>query len=189
VQQVIDFVSAFTKVSKKEVAAISGIIHLSQHEKNEVLIEQGSIPKRLAFIIQGAVRTYYIDSSGNENTIAFRFENEPLVPFESFIQQTPTVINAVTLEPTVLIWTSHSEFTAFLESFPKYEKVLREIISKSLFMQSEQMRLLRITSSRERYEMLCKLRPEVIQRVPLKHIASYLGMALETLSRVRAGKL
>ena len=55
-------------------------------------------------------------------------------------------------------------------------------------LQIEQMKLLRISSSRERYEMLCTLRPEVIKRVPLKYIASYLGIALETLSRIRAGK-
>jgi hypothetical protein len=50
-------------------------------------------------------------------------------------------------------------------------------------------RLLRIRSSKQRYEEFCKLRPNVLQRVPLTHIASYLQMALGTLSRVRAGKL
>ncbi|MBK9330341.1 MAG: hypothetical protein IPM95_13820 [Sphingobacteriales bacterium] len=53
----------------------------------------------------------------------------------------------------------------------------------------EYTKIVRINSSRERYEALLKSRPDIVQRVPLKYIASYLGMALETLSRVRAGKL
>ena len=62
-------------------------------------------------------------------------------------------------------------------------------MSHFLQIDSEQWRLLRISSARERYETLCKMKPEVIERVPLKYIASYLEMAVETLSRVRAGKL
>ena len=165
------------------------IIRHSSHQKNEILHRQGEIPKRAAFIIKGAVRSYYLDEKGTEHTTAFIFENLPLVAFDSFTQQTPSAMNAVTLEPTELIWASHADFFGFLETFPKYETALRNLLSKYLTLQGEQAKLLRISSSRERYEALCNIRPDVIQRVPLKHIATYLGMALETLSRVRAGKL
>jgi CRP-like cAMP-binding protein len=187
-QPVIDFISTYTDISNEEMNAMLGIIHTSSHQKNEILHRQGSITTRAAFIIKGGVRSFYTDENGVERITAFKFENQPLVPFESFIQQTPSQLNAVTLEPTELIWTSHGEFLSFLETFPKYEKVLRNILSKNLMLQNEQAKLLRINASRERYEMLCKMHPEVIQRVPLKYIASYLDMALETLSRVRAGK-
>jgi CRP-like cAMP-binding protein len=187
-QQFIDFISSYADVSEKEMEAMLAIVHTSSHKKHEVLHRQGSILKRAAFVTKGAVRSYYIDDTGVEHTTAFHLERQPLVPFESFTQQTPVSLNAIALEPTDLLWTSHEEFFGFLEGFPKYEKVLRHILGSSLTLQNEQMRLMRVTSPRERYELLCNLRPEVIQRVPLKHIASYLGMALETLSRVRAGK-
>lgn len=165
------------------------IIHTSSHKKNEVIFQQGSIPTKAVFIVKGAIRIYYTDDKGKEFTTAFKFENQSVFPVDSFTQQTPSPTNAVTLEPTELIWTSHSEFFGFLQTFPKYEKVLLQMLTVSLPLQSEQMKLLNISSSRERYEMFCKLRPEVIKCVPLKYIASYLGMSLETLSRVRAGKL
>jgi CRP-like cAMP-binding protein len=187
-QPVINFLSAFSNISEEEMSAILSVMHTSSHKKNDILHQQGAIPKRAAFIIKGAVRSFYIDENGQEQTVAFKFENQPLVPIESFTQQLPANLSVVTLEPTELIWTSHSEFFGFLETFPKYEKVLRNILSKNLMQQNEQMKLLRINASRERYEMLCKLQPEVVQRVPLKHIASYLGIALETLSRLRANK-
>jgi hypothetical protein len=56
-------------------------------------------------------------------------------------------------------------------------------------MNVEHSKLLRINPARDRYEALCKARPELMRRVPLKHLASYIGMTLETLSRIRAGKL
>ncbi len=186
---VVDFISIFTNISEEEINTITSIIHTSSHRKNEVLQHQGSVPKRAAFIVKGAVRTFYTDENGTEHTTGFKFENQPLVPIDSFTHQTQVPFFAVALEPTELVWASHDDFFGFLETHPRYEKVLRNILSKLMPRQSEQMKLLRINSSRERYEMLCKLRPEVIQRVPLKHIASYLGMSFETLSRVRAGKL
>jgi len=187
-QHFINFISAYVDISEEEMKAMMAIVHTSSHKKNELLHQQGRIPKRAAFILKGAIRTYYVDENGTEQTIAFNFENQPLVPFDSFTQQTPVGLNAITLEPTELIWTSYQEFVGFLEAFPKYEKVLRHILGNSLTFQNEQMKLMRLSSPRERYEQLCQMRPQVIQRVPLKYIASYLGMALETLSRVRAGK-
>lgn len=186
---VIDFFSVYTKVSDEEMRFMQQITHTSSHKKNELIFQQGSIPKKAILIVKGAMRVYYTDDKGKEFTTAFRFENQSVLPVDSFVQQTPSPTNAITLEPTELIWTSHSEFFDFLQTFPNYQKVLLQILSNSLPVQSEQMRLSNISSSAERYKMFCKLRPEVIQRVPLKYIASYLGMSLETLSRVRAGKL
>lgn len=187
-QSILDFFSEYTRITEEEENAMVKTIQYSTHDKNEMLLRQGEIPKRIALIMKGGVRIYYLDENGTEHTTNFIFENHPLAAFESFTQQTPSALNAVTLEPTELIWASHADFFNFLETFPKYEKVLRNILSKYMSLLGEQSKLLRISSSRERYEALCRMRPEVIQRVPLKHIASYLGMALETLSRVRAGK-
>jgi CRP-like cAMP-binding protein len=188
-QAAIDFLTSFTSISEQELRAMQSLIHTSSHKKNELIYCQGNVAKHASFIMKGAVRSFYIDETGTEHNTAFHFENQPLVPFESFSQQIPISINAITLEPTELIWTSHKEFFGFLESYPKYEKVLRSILSKYMFMQNEKIKLQRISSARERYETLIKMHPEIIKRVPLKFIASYLDMSLETLSRVRAGKL
>ena len=188
-QPAIDFISKFTNINDEEKQAMSELIHASSHKKNELIYSQGRVPKSASFIVKGAVRSFYIDESGSERNTAFYFENEPLIPIHSFTLQTPVLVNAITLEPTELIWTSHEEFFGFLDRFPKYEKVLRNILSSYVSIQSEKMKIQRISSARGRYEMLSQIQPEIIRRVPLKYIASYLDMTLETLSRVRAGKL
>ncbi len=188
-QPVIDFISNYTDIHAKERSAMIKAVKFSSHDKNDVLIQQGKVSGRIAFITKGSIRSYYSDEHDAVHTIGFAFENEPLVAAESFTRQTPSGTSAAALEPTDLLWTSHAEFFDFLKSFPKYETALRIFLSEHLAMEGEQSKLLRIASSRERYNAFCKMRPEVIKRVPLKYIASYLGMALETLSRIRAGKL
>lgn len=188
-QQVLDFISNYTQISVEEVQAIQSILNFSTHSKNEILQKQGAISRRIAFLLKGAVRAYYITDDGNEHTTSFGFENSPMAEIENFSRLTPSSVEVITLEPTELIWIGQPEFFNFLEEYPKYESVLRSMMSHFLQIDSEQWRLLRINSASKRYNTLCERRPDIIQRVPLKHIASYLEMSVETLSRVRAGKL
>jgi CRP-like cAMP-binding protein len=189
IRPIIDFLSGHVKITTEEMEKMLSIIHFSAWPKNEVIQKEGDIPRTLAFILKGAVRTYYVDDKGHEHTVNFTFENQPLVAFDSFANQTPAGVSALTLEPTEIIYTSHAEFFGFMESFPRYEPVIRNIMGQYLVLESEHSKLLRINPARERYEALCKARPELIARVPLKYIASYIGMTLETVSRIRAGKL
>lgn len=188
-KQVFDFLSQYTKVTAGEIAFIATKIHKASLARNEILLKDGEVSRNAAFILKGAVRSYFIDDKGNEHTVNFTFENEPLVAMDSFFQQTPSATYAVTLEPTEILYTSYQEFIAFMEAYPKYESVVRKIFSQYMVLEGQHAKLLRISSSRERYEALVRTQPKVLQRVPLKYIASYLDMALETLSRVRAGKL
>ncbi|HWB62047.1 MAG TPA: Crp/Fnr family transcriptional regulator [Chitinophagales bacterium] len=188
-QPVIDFISEYVKIDPTELEVMLTRIHFSSFGKNETIMRQGEIPKRLVFILKGAVRIFYTDEKGHEQMVGFSFENQPVVAFDSFANQTPAGIGFVTMEPTDVIWTSHDEFFGFLETYPKYETLVRSVMGQYLTIEGEHSRLLRLNPARDRYEALCKSRPELITRVPLKYIASYLGMTLETLSRVRAGKL
>ena len=186
---IIDFISTHTAISDVEREQIANIIHFSSYKKNELLLKQGEVPRSIAFITKGALRIYYTDDTGQEQSINFIFENQPFVPFDNFANQTPSAIAVMALEPTEIIWATHTNFFAFLHSFPKYEPALRNLLSQHIVNENEHFKLLRINPARERYEALRKLRPELLTRVPLNYIASFLGLTLETLSRVRAGKL
>lgn len=187
-QQVIDFISGFTHISDEEMGAINSMLNFSSLPKNEILLKQGAISKRIAFLLKGLVRAYFRDKDGKEHTVSFSFENTPMAELESFSRQAPSSLEVITLEPVELIWIGHQEFFDFLEAYPKYEPVLRSVMSHYVKLDSEQWRLLRISSASERYKALCAMRPDIIQRVPAKYIASYLEMAVETLSRIRAEK-
>ena len=187
-EQVFDFISGYIKMTEEELRFIADNLQFTSFKKGEILLKQGQIPNKMAFVIKGAVRGYYTDENGIENTLGFAFENHPLGAFDSFTQQMPIGFTGCALENTDTIWISQTAFYNFLETYPRYEKVLRIIISQYMTIGNEQAKLLRISSAKERYRALLKAQPEIIQRVPLKYIASYLGMTTENLSRVRSQK-
>lgn len=187
-QPVIDFISGFIKMSDEELHFFSNNIQRTSFKKGEILLQQGQILDKMAFVLKGAVRGYYQDENGTEHTLCFVFENQPLVAFDSFTQQTPIGFTSIALENTETIWISQTAFYIFLETYPRYEKVLRTIISQYMAIEGEKTKLFRIVSAKERYSALLEAQPELIQRVPLKYISSYLGIAIKTLSRVRAEK-
>jgi CRP-like cAMP-binding protein len=175
--------------SKEEQDAIKELLHFSSYNKGDFIYKQGEIPKIACFLMTGAVRFFYITEDGKDHTTSFAFESQPVIPYGSFVEQVPSGISIVALEPVEMIWSSREEFNNFVEKHPRFQAGIAKLLSEYLLKGSQQLSLLRIGSSRDRYEKLRTMQSEVINRVPLTHIASYLDMALETLSRVRAGKL
>lgn len=188
-QQIIDFMSNYVDVKNEELEAMLERVHFCSIKKRDYIQRQGEYSKKMMFILKGSARHYYTDDKGIEHTTGFSLENSPVVAYHSFMNETPAEISIVALEETEMVWTSRAEFHDFLEVYPQYEAGLRKVLGAYLARQGNHSLLLRIDSSRKRYESFCEQQPEIIKRVPLKYIASYLRMALETLSRVRAGKL
>ena len=176
-------------VTEEEQKALQGLLRVTSYHKGDLIFKQGEIPNIVCFLITGAVRFFYVTENGKDHTTNFGFENEPVVPYGSFVEQVPSGISIIALEPVELAWSSREDFNSFMAKHPRFQAGIAKLLGEYLFKGGQQLNLLRIGSSRERYEKLRTMQPEVINRVPLTHIASYLDMALETLSRVRAGKL
>jgi CRP-like cAMP-binding protein len=176
-------------IEEAEYALILKIINFSTYNKGDLIYSFGDLTRTASFIVQGACRSFYIDEDGKENTVGFHFEYEPAFPYGSFVEQLPASSSYVAMEHTVMVHVSRHDFYHFLQSFPRFEIVVAKMLGEYLVKGSQHLKLMRIDSSRERYKKLLEIQPEIVNRVPLTYIASYLGMALETLSRVRAGKL
>lgn len=186
----LNFLLAYTdNLTKEEKEDFYELINFKTYKKGEFIYRQGDTVKNICFLVKGAVRSFYVNEDGKEHNTAFFLENEPFVPFASFVEQTPSTIFIEALENIEITWTSRKHYLAFLEKYPRFQIALSKLLSEYLLKGGEHLKLMRIESSRERYESLIASKPELVKRIPLKHIASYLGMALETLSRIRAGKL
>ncbi len=177
-----------TKVTDKELHFIDEITETISVKANEVVIKQGQISNRVGFLAEGAMRSYYTDAKGNEKVVSFAFEGQPLILVGSFISQTPCAITAVTMEPSVIVWTDYERYTSLINKFPKYNTVFIEGLAKWMAEGNERMEYLKQSSAKAKYELMCQIDPKIIQRVSLKYIASYLGITQETLSRIRGKK-
>ncbi|MFN8285261.1 MAG: Crp/Fnr family transcriptional regulator [Chitinophagales bacterium] len=176
------------EVTDEELEAINDIVETTLVKPNEVVLKQGDIADKIGLLVQGAVRTYFTDTNGNERTISFAFEGDPMIAISSFFNRTPANLACSTLEPTLFVWTDYERYNSFVNRFPHYNTVALTALGRGLGQDKYRLEYLHLTSAKERYDGMCAMHPKIIERVPLKYIASYLGITQETLSRIRAKK-
>lgn len=153
-------------------------------QKKEIILKKGETENYLSFVEKGTLRMY-LPKIENDITFGFIFENQFISAYDSFLTQTPCNYQIETLSKTVL-WRIH--YTD-LNDIYKNTKVGNEIGRKnaeSLFLikSSRELSLLNL-SAKERYKKLFSERPELFKEIPLKHIASYIGITPQALSRIR----
>lgn len=182
------WLQSFINVTDEELVAIHEITEISEVAANEIIQKQGHVSGRVGLLLQGAVCTYYTDTQGNDKVVSFAFEGQPLIVVDSFFNQLPSPVTSVTLEPTVIAWTDLERYNSFINKFPKYNKVLVSALAKWFAEGKVRMEYLHQPLAKARYDKMCELQPNIIERVPLKYIASYLGITQETLSRIRSKK-
>ncbi len=154
------------------------------YKKKTVLLKIGETENYLSFIKQGTVRLY-IPKADNDVTFKFIFENEFVTAYDSFLTQTPSVYQIETLTDTTLFRISYQSLQ---EVYNKTENgnIIGRKIAEALFIKKAERELSLLNqTAEERYLDLFSSRPRLLQEIPLKYIASYIGVTPQALSRIR----
>ncbi len=131
------------------------------------------------------MRGFY-NLDGKEVTHWFAFEHDFVTSFHSFITHKPAVENIQLLEGSILWGISKDNVNRLLNEFHDIERLVRIAYEKYYIRLEERFVNAQFKTAAERYQNLLMQAPRIIERVPLGHIASYLGISQETLSRVRS---
>ena len=115
-------------------------------------------------------------------------EGDVIVSVESFFNQSISYENIQALEDSILLFITYDELQFLYNNFPEFNFVGREVLQKYYQLSEQRLYSLRMQRASEKYNFLMNHFPQIIQRVPSKYIASYLGITEETLSRIRAQK-
>ena len=153
-------------------------------KKNSTLTKIGVIENHLSFISEGIVR-FYIPQEENELTFGFLFENEFVTAYDSFITQTPSHYQIETLTNTTL-W--RISFKDLQEVYIKTESgnLIGRRMAESMFLIKSKREIALLSKTAEvRYLDLFLERPKLLKQIPLKYIASYIGVTPQALSRIR----
>ena len=157
-------------------------------EKGEILLNEGQISHHIVLVGKGMLRQFYY-KNGKDVTEHFSYEGCIVICIESTLKQEPTRLMIEALEQSVVYLLPYNKLMALTEVSWEINMFYRKILEYSLIVSQVKADSWRFETARERYNQLMSTQPEVIKRVPLLHIASYLLMTPETLSRVRAGVL
>jgi CRP-like cAMP-binding protein len=185
VEQLLDHIKDYAPLSEEAQYALHNCFDQVVLSKNEYLLTEGKICRHLYFLQQGALRGFY-NLDGKEITHWFGFENDFVTSFHSFITQEPAVENIQLLEGCILWSISKDTLTGLFNQYHEIERLVRIAYEKYYIRLEERFVNAQFKTASERYETLLLQSPHIIERVPLGHIASYLGISQETLSRIRS---
>jgi CRP-like cAMP-binding protein len=152
--------------------------------KNDFILEAGDICKSMVIINRGGLRYFTINDKG-EQSYWFAFEGEWLGDYESFLTRQPSSHFIQAIEATEVFALSYDDMQQLYASGVKFERFGR-LIAENLFIKVERSRN-ELTSlpAEQRYLNLMKDHPNILKRVPVQHIATYLGIQPQSLSRIR----
>jgi CRP-like cAMP-binding protein len=158
-----------------------------QFPKKHLLVSEGQTARRIYFINRGFARAYFYRDD-KEFTGWFMGTGDFMISVYSFFTQKPAVENIELLEDSTLVSLTWAQLQNIYADFPEFNYVGRLITEKYYMMSEERAILHRTLSAAERYKVLLKTYPQVMQKARLGQIASYLDMSQETLSRIRASR-
>lgn len=186
--KLIYYLNKWSDISKEDEATIIAAFEPISIKKKKDLLVSGEVCKYLYFITQGCLRSFYIDSKGVEHIYQIRMDNSWISDLKSFFSQVPSEYNIEALEDSHLLRISNEGMELLLEEIPKLERYFRILFQKAYVNALTRLNATMWKTAMDRYHDMLKEHPEIFQRVPLVHIASYLGITPESLSRIRKQK-
>lgn len=172
-------------LSEEEKEIILGLTQIQKLQKKHFLLKEGDICKSSAFVLSGCLRSYFVDSNGFEHILQFAIEDWWITDMMSITTQTAANLNIDAIADSELLILTRENQLEMFDKCPKMEKYFRIITEKG--MANIQTRLLENMSlpAIERYKNLRKKYPIIIEKLPQKQIASFLGITPEFLSKIR----
>jgi CRP-like cAMP-binding protein len=168
-----------------ELAALLPHFQLRRIARKEFLLKSGAVCDFWGFVHCGLLRVYADTALGTEHTSWFMREDDFVTEYASFHYQRPSQENMVALEDTELLCVNHAQLEALYQQSPAYERLGRRLYEKQL-ADLKQRILFRVREApMARYQYLLTHHAALVQRVPLKLLASYLGITDSSLSRIR----
>jgi CRP-like cAMP-binding protein len=183
-QQIRSYFEELVPLTESDWLLFASRLQKHQYPKKELLLKTGQTENYLSFIEKGSVRLY-IPKLENDITFGFCFENQFVSAYDSFIDQKPSTYQIETLSQTVLWRMSHSDLQQVYALTEAGETIGRLTAEQLFLIKAERELSLLNETAEERYMALFKRRPNLFREIPLKYIASYIGVTPQALSRIR----
>ena len=172
-------------IEENDWKAIKPYLSIIKFDEDEKFLCPPNICNFIAFIKSGSIRSYHTDDKLVETNLLLRSENEFITDYESFISQEPSTLSIQSIEKGEVIFLERTGLNSLYDTSFYWNKFGR-IISEQIFLNSKRRTAqMLFLSPKERYLLLLNDHPDYFQKYSLKHIASYLGITPQSLSRIR----
>lgn len=185
IEQLLNRLNALHPMDEQLTGRIKEVTIISTYPAKTYLLRDGQICDRACMVVKGLARASYVNE---DRDITSRFMDEGFIitSWVSYYHQQPGDEFIETLEDTTLACIRYNDIQQLYKDYPIFNIIGRKQTEYSLYTSEMRTRMLRKQTAKERYTFFLQNHPDLLNRVPLKHIASYLGMNEETLSRIRS---
>lgn len=164
-----------------------GLCKPTSFKKGEVAVHEGQYAKKAYLIVEGCSRAYYL-KNGKDISDWFTFENQFMAPIVSFFSDKPSPHYVEFVEDSLVLEFSKESMDILSHKYHDFERFISKVVTETMLGLCERLYTIQFNRADERYKHLLSIYPDITNRIPLTHIASYLGITLETLSRIRTPK-
>lgn len=177
------FIENYTSLPTNEWEQIAECFEKRIIKKDEIVLVEGTVCRHLYFVESGFLR-FYINKDGNDITKFFTEAPYFFTSQASFNAQKPATENIRAIEQSI-VWQITYDQTNKLFNLKSWADFARKITQEVQFFTEEILEDLQTETAEFRYERMLKNNPKLLQRIPLKYLASYFGIAPQSLSRIR----
>lgn len=188
-EQISNAIRKMIDISDEELQDFLSRVYTKTFKRKKLLSKTNTIPNEIFFINKGLLRVSVIDSEGVEHTTHFAFENEFIVDYSSFLLQEPSFCMLQVLEETTTTVLPRSAIEWGYQNLAQGEKLRRLIAEYHFICQDRRIKNTYIQTTKERYDRITEIFPNIHNRVPQHMIASYLGIDPAHLSRLKKAEL
>jgi CRP/FNR family transcriptional regulator, anaerobic regulatory protein len=172
-------------LSERDKGLMLSLFRERRVKKGQFIVHEGAVSRCTNFVIEGSVRTYFVDLNGQEHIVQFAIEGWWISDLNSFIMQVPATFNVQAIEDSVVLELPFENLEILYERVPKMERYFR-VLTQRAFVAFQQRVVQNISmTAEERYLAFQQKYPKIELRIPQKLVASYLGISAEFLSKTK----
>ena len=187
-EELIEKIKSSQSLSQEAEDYLYAISTKESFAKGEILIRQGQRVKNIYFVTDGCLRSYCYDKNGKEHTLQFAIKNWWMSDFMAIYSNQIATLTVESITDCKVIEFNAKELEEIYNLYPEFETFQRKNLERHLVsMHKRILNQLQLTAE-ERYDLFLEQYPDIEQHTPNYHIASYLGITQQSLSRVRVEK-
>lgn len=171
--------------SNKDIKIIESVFHKENHSKGAIIMRAGEVVDKHYYIYSGCLRSYYIDKQGKEHTVQFGIKDWWISDYTAFFTSSKSIMNIEVLQDAVLYKMGKDEKEFLYEQIPRIESFFRKKLERAFAAFQKRILSNLSQSATERYINFIDTYPDIEKHIKNYHIASYLGITTESLSRIR----
>ena len=184
-----NYIAPHIKLNEEDKELFISVLRMKKVKRKQFVEQPGYVSKYRSYVVEGALRAFFIGTDGQEHTISLAVDNGFIGDPGSFLFREPATLFVEAIEDSTLIQWSYESEQLLLEKISQFATVMMQRAQRIAVMMQRRVISHLNLSAEERYEEFARKYPAFLQRFPLYIIASYLGMTREFLSKIRNQKI